>query len=214
MSSARSLEASRAVVSVVVLVASGALIGTLLSSNSFDTRAVAEAAPTPTPEQQRAERIARGKYLVTIGGCNDCHTPWKMTERGPEPDMTRMLSGHPSDVKVNAPPIEQIAQGGWVWTAFATNTAFHGPWGTTYAINLTPEPISGMGIWTEEMFINALRKGKHFGESRPIMPPMPWTVYRNLTDEDLKSVYAFLRTIPAIHNRIPEYEPPCDPNEK
>jgi mono/diheme cytochrome c family protein len=210
MSSARSLEASRAALLVVVLVASGALIGTLLSRSTFETRAAAEAAPAPTPEQERAARVARGKYVVTISGCNDCHTPWVMTERGPEPDMSRMLSGHPSDVKV-APPqgAQQSAEGGWVWSGFATNTAFHGPWGTTYAINLTPEPISGMGIWTEEMFMNALRKGKHFGESRPIQPPMPWQAYGQMTDEDLRSVFAYLRSIPPVKNEVPAYEPPA-----
>ena len=96
----------------------------------------------------------------------------------------------------------------------ATNTAYSGPWGVSYAANLTPDQNTGLGIWTEEMFVSAIRTGRHMGVSRPIMPPMPWTVYRNLTDEDLKSVYAFLRTIPAIHNRVPEYEPPCEPEEK
>src|SRR4051812_37440324 len=48
--------------------------------------------------------IQRGKYLVTTGGCNDCHTPWKMGEKGPEPDMLRMLSGHPATVKVGPGP--------------------------------------------------------------------------------------------------------------
>ena len=207
MSSARSLEAGRAAVLVVVLVATGAIIGTVLSRGSHVARAEAAA---PSPEAERAATIERGRYLVTIGGCNDCHTPWVMTERGPEPDMTRMLSGHPSDVKVTPPKgAQQSAEGGWVWSGFATNTAFHGPWGTTYAINLTPEPISGMGgVWTEEMFINALRKGKHFGESRPIMPPMPWQAYGKMTDEDLKAVFAYLRSIPPVKNEVPAYEPP------
>jgi mono/diheme cytochrome c family protein len=205
MSSARSLEAGRAAVLVVVLVATGAVVGTLLSRNTHTARAEA---PAPSPQVERAAMIARGEYLVTIAGCNDCHTPWLMTERGPAPDMTRMLSGHPSDVKVTPPQgAPQSAEGGWIWSGFATNTAFHGPWGTTYAINLTPEPISGMGIWTEEMFINALRKGKHFGESRPIMPPMPWQAYGKMTDEDLKSVFAYLRSIPPVKNEVPAYEP-------
>ena len=168
----------------------------------------AEATTTPKAPTT-AERVARGKYIVSTAGCNDCHTPWKMGEKGPEPDMTRFLSGHPEKLrmpKINLPP------GHWAGAPYMTE--FQGPWGKTYAMNLTPDVNTGIGIWTEDMFIRAIREGRHMGQSRPIMPPMPWTGYRTLTDEDLKSVYAFLRTIPAIHNRIPEYEPPCEPEEK
>ena len=209
MSSAGSLETGRATLAAVVLVASGVVVGSMFARGSQVSAREAPPVPVVAPEVSQADRIKRGEYLVTIGGCNDCHTPWVMTDKGPAPDMSRMLSGHPSDVKVTPPPIEQLAEGGWVWTGFATNTAFHGPWGTTYAINLTPEPISGMGgVWTEEMFINALRKGKHFGESRPIMPPMPWQAYGKMTDEDLKAVFAYLRSIPPVKNEVPAYEPP------
>jgi len=83
-------------------------------------------------------------------------------------------------------------------------TAWSGPWGVSYAQNLTPDENTGMGIWTEEMFVQALRTGRHMGVSRPILPPMPWEVYRRLSDEDLKSVYAFLRSIPPVKNRVPE----------
>jgi len=152
-----------------------------------------------------AETVQRGKYLVSVLGCNDCHTPWKMSENGPEPDMSRMLSGHPSDL--NMPPASAL-QGPWVWQASGTNTAFAGPWGVSYTFNLTPDVNTGLGIWTEEMFMGAIRTGKHFGQSRPINPPMPWPAYRNLTDPDLKAVYAYLRTIPPVKNLVPDYEPP------
>jgi hypothetical protein len=46
------------------------------------------------------------------------------------------------------------------------------------------------------------------GVSRPILPPMPWGAFRNLNDEDLKSIYAYLRTVPAVRNRVPEPVPP------
>lgn len=150
-------------------------------------------------------RVARGKYLVSVLGCTDCHTPLKMGPNGPEPDNSRFLSGHPEYVKM--PPPAKV-QAPWGWVGAETSTAFAGPWGVTYAMNLTPEVNTGLGIWTEEMFMNAIRDGKHMGVSRPIMPPMPWPVYRNLTDEDLKSVYAYLRTIPPVVNHVPEYEPP------
>ena len=156
----------------------------------------------PSPEV-----IQRGEYLVKIMGCNDCHTPWKMGPTGPEPDVTRFLSGHPEEI--GALPTVKTPEP-YVSSGFATNTAYTGPWGTSYAFNLTPEQNTGLGIWTEEMFIGAIRTGRHMGTSRPIMPPMPWPAYRNATDEDLKAVYAYLRTIKPIKNRVPEAQPATD----
>ena len=166
------------------------------------TRSPVASAAAPA---SHAEVVERGKYLVTILDCHGCHTPWKMTDKGPAPDMSRMLSGHPSDLKMPPPP---AAQGPWLWQGAATNTAFAGPWGVTYTVNLTPDVNTGLGIWTEEMFIKALRTGKHFGQSRPIQPPMPWPAYGQMTDADLKAVYAYLRTIPPVKNLVPDYEPP------
>jgi mono/diheme cytochrome c family protein len=147
-------------------------------------------------------RVARGEYLVKVIGCNDCHTPLKMTANGPEPDMTRFLSGHPQQMQM--PPAPKLPAGPWMWTGAATNTAFAGPWGVSYAANLTPDQVTGLGIWTEDMFVKALRTGRHMGVSRPILPPMPWQNFRNLSDEDLKSVYAYLRSIKPIHNEVPD----------
>ena len=211
MLSARSLEASRAAGLVVVLVVAGVTVGAMFSSNVRAVRAESAAMRSPTAQQEnvtlsRADMVKRGEYLVTILGCNDCHTPWIMGPGGPAPDMSRMLSGHPSDVKLTPP---QKLPDGWMWAGSATNTAFFGPWGVTYAINLTPEPISGMGgVWTEEMFIRALRLGKHFGESRPILPPMPWPAFGKMSDDDLKAVWAYLQSIPPIKNEVPAHEPP------
>ena len=154
--------------------------------------------------------VARGKYLVTIGGCNDCHTPFKMGPRGPEPDMSRLLSGHPEGLAM--PEAPRLPAGSpWVWVGAGTNTAFAGPWGVSYAFNLTPDQNTGIGIWTEEMFVKAMRTGRHMGQSRPILPPMPWQNVAQMTDQDLEAVFAFLRSIPPIKNRVPEAvvaEPP------
>lgn len=176
---------------IVALAAVMAIVGT--ASNAADGA--------------KAEVIARGKYLVTIGGCNDCHTPWKVGPNGPEPDMSRMLSGHPSDLKM---PKRSAPTDAWAIAVAPTFTAWSGPWGTTYTKNLTPDSLTGIGIWTEEIFVNAIRTGRHWGVARPIMPPMPWQNYRHLTDEDIKAVYAYLRTIPPIFNEVPEYEPPAE----
>ena len=166
--------------------------------------AVLGAAPNAEASSAAA---ARGKYLVAIMGCNDCHTPLKMTEKGPVPDETRLLSGHPQDMKLPAAP---AANGPWVWHGAATNTAFAGPWGVTYAANLTPDTNTGIGIWTEEMFVKTIRTGKHWGVAREIQPPMPWPAYRNATDQDLKALYAYLRTVKPVKNLVPDYAPPSE----
>ena len=83
-------------------------------------------------------------------------------------------------------------------------TAWSGPWGISYAINLTPDENTGIGSWSEDTFVKALKTGRHMGVSRPILPPMPWTAFRNLTDDDLRSIFAYLRTIPPVDNRVPE----------
>jgi len=158
-----------------------------------------------TAHDSSADRAKRGEYLVKIMGCNDCHTPWKMGDAGPEPDFSRMLSGHPEQVGA-LKPAELPAP--YIWGSVPTNTAFSGPWGISYTANLTPDQNTGLGIWTEDMFIQAIRTGRHMGVSRPINPPMPWPMYRNATDEDLKSIYAFLRTIKPIVNHVPDYQPP------
>jgi mono/diheme cytochrome c family protein len=151
-------------------------------------------------------RAERGRYLVTIGGCNDCHTPLKMGPKGPEPDMTRMLSGHPESFPITGGTAAPSRR--WLMTMAASGTAFSGPWGVSFAANLTPDDNTGLGIWTEEMFVKAVRTGRHMGVSRPILPPMPWPNVGAMNDEDLKAVYAYLRSIQPIHNRVPEPLPP------
>lgn len=162
-----------------------------------------------SPARANAETLARGQYLVTVGGCNDCHTPLKMGPKGPEPDMSRMLSGHPEQFVVTTPA--RMPSDQWMSAATPTNTAHSGPWGVSFTANLTPDQNTGLGIWTEDMFIKALRTGRHMGASREILPPMPWSNYGKMSDDDLKAVYAFLRTVPPIHNRVPDPIPPAAP---
>lgn len=164
---------------------------------------------TETPASATTSRVERGQYLATVGGCNDCHTPLKMGPKGPEPDFSRLLSGHPEGTRLPPPP--KLENSPW-FAATAGMTAWTGPWGISYAANLTPDENTGLGIWTEAMFIKAMRTGKHMGESRDILPPMPWQNVARATDEDLKSLYAYLRSIPAIQNRVPEPVPPGSQN--
>ena len=153
-------------------------------------------------------KVARGKYLVATSACMDCHTPLKMGANGPEPDMTRMLSGHPQDANLPPPP---KPVGPWTVASSATNTAHSGPWGVSFTANLTPDPETGLGKWTQRNFMDAIRTGRHQGRGRPVLPPMPIQVYKNFTDADLGAIFAYLRTIPAITNKVPEPLPPAEP---
>ncbi len=181
----------------------------LIALTGAIANAVSPGSIEPVSAEKKAARIERGAYLVRTMGCNDCHTPWKMGPRGPEPDMDRYLSGHPEQIG----PLPNVkAAEPFIASSFGTNTAYSGPWGVSYAFNLTPEQNTGLGIWTEEMFVQTIRTGRHMGVSRPINPPMPWPAYRNATDDDLKAVYAYLRTIKPIVNHVPEYKSPEESN--
>jgi hypothetical protein len=155
------------------------------------------------------QMIKRGEYLVTVGVCDDCHSPKIFTAEGPVVDTTRRLSGHPAGDKV--PDVPEGAIGPDKWGALATNhlTSWTGPWGTSFARNLTPDVATGLGSWTPEMFIKAIRTGKDMGEGRAILPPMPWPNYRQMTDDDLQAIFAFLRTLKPIENAVPNPIPPA-----
>lgn len=164
----------------------------------------------PMHAADSAGKVARGQYLVTVAVCNDCHTPWKMGPAGPEPDMSRMLSGHPQSAARTPAPKPGAAP--WIVAVAQTNTAWAGPWGVSYTANLTPDAETGLGRWTLRNFVDTIRSGRHLGRGRAVLPPMPILMYRNFTDEDLEAIYAYLRTIPPISNRVPEPLPPDSPN--
>jgi hypothetical protein len=156
---------------------------------------------TKTSTQSATASVERGKYLVTTTGCNDCHTPWKMGDKGPEPDMSRMLSGHPAGMRIDRPAMLTPP---WMAAADMSMTAWSGPWGVSFTANLTPDSLTGIGAWSQDVFISALRTGKHMGKGRDILPPMPWNWFKNMTDEDLGSIYMYLMTIPKISNQVPD----------
>jgi mono/diheme cytochrome c family protein len=150
-------------------------------------------------------KVERGRYLVTTSGCHDCHTPLKPGLDGPERDMDRMLSGHPETVTM--PPL-RAPELPWEVVASATATAWQGPWGVSFTANLTPDPETGLGRWTLQTFKDTIRTGRHMGRGRPVLPPMPIPMYKHFNDEDLSAIFAYLQSIPAVKNLVPEPLPP------
>jgi mono/diheme cytochrome c family protein len=153
-----------------------------------------------TQEMTEAALAERGKYLMMVSACHDCHSPKKITSDGQVLlDEDRLLSGHPKDE-----PLRPIS-GHNDWILFSQGlTSFVGPWGISYAANLTPDD-TGTGNWTFEQFKTAIRKGKYKGMegSRSLLPPMPWEVYQYFTDDDLKAIFTYLRTLKPIDNLVP-----------
>lgn len=154
--------------------------------------------------------VERGKYLVNLGGCNDCHTPKTMGPTGLMLDESRLLSGHPAHEPVAEIPKDVLGTKKWMAMTNGHLSAWAGPWGVSFALNLTPDVETGIGAWTEQTFIKAMRTGKHLGEGRPILPPMPWENFAKATDADLKAIFAYLKSIPAIRNAVPEPIPPAN----
>jgi hypothetical protein len=159
----------------------------------------------PTKEQL----IQKGQYLVTIMGCNDCHSPKKMGPQGPEIIPELMLSGYPADRPLPKVDVAAIKKG---WIMLNEDlTAAAGPWGVSFAGNLTSDP-TGIGNWPEENFKRALKEGKFKGlpGSRTLLPPMPWTNFVNIKDEDVTAIFAYLKSTNPVKNVVPAAIAPQD----
>jgi len=164
---------------------------------------------TETGTVSKDSLIKRGAYLVSISGCDDCHTPKKFGPNGPEPDMDRRLSGYRSEVPF--PSVDtNVIKNGWA-LANSELTGWAGPWGASFAANLTSDE-TGIGNWTEEQFKKALTQGKWKGMdgNRPLMPPMPWQNFSHLHDEDVKAIFAFLKSTKPVKNIEPSIKPFSD----
>ena len=186
------------------LVAAAILLTAVLSTASVGAATGGSAEPKASGKDAQ---IARGKYLVDIMGCHDCHTPMKMGPKGPEWDMTRALSGHPEELVM--PPAPQLPPGPWVASIAATFTAFASPAGVVFTRNLTPDKETGLGDWTVEEFIATMKTGRERGKGRPVMPPMPIQNLAALSDSDIRALFAYLQSLPPIKNRTPQpIEPP------
>jgi mono/diheme cytochrome c family protein len=164
-------------------------------------------APAQSTAQQPSgnAQVERGRYLVRVTGCHDCHSP---KVQGMTPDLNRALSGRPSTTPLPTATKEEVH-------ASLDLTAWTGPWGYSVASNLTPEPTTGIGTrYNEASFIATMRTGKK-PNGTPIMPPMPSEVYQNMTDEDLRAIFAYLRTVKPIMNAVyAGLTPPGDTTQK
>jgi cytochrome c553 len=196
-----------------ILIAAGSTVMVLLAvyCTQQNAQTPASSALEKSAETNRAEQVKRGGYLITVMGCDDCHTPKKMTEHGPEPDLSRRLMGHPSNEVYIADDLKnKLVREQHVAVFSPGLTGIAGPWGVSYAANLTPDD-TGIGTWTEAQFFKAIREGKSKGldGTRPLLPPMPWQQYRNLTDEDLSALFAYIKSLPPIKNVVPNPLPPA-----
>ena len=192
--------------SKINLVAIGlAMLATLAIATQSSCSSEAEAnVPVEKKELSKSELIARGQYLSTVSLCNDCHSPKTFGPHGMGLDSTRLFSGHPQGSPLPKINKDALTPGNWV--IFSPDlTAYVGPWGMTFSANLTPDSTTGIGAWSEEVFVQTLRTGKHLGQDggRPVMPPMPWEMVKNMTDEDLKALYAYFMALPPVKNQVP-----------
>ncbi len=158
-------------------------------------------------------QVKWGEHLVIISGCGDCHTPKKMTPAGPELDLSLALSGHPS----NMPPPDVDRKVMEAKGLSVTNdlTSWVGPWGVSYAANITSDS-TGIGNWSEAQFITCLRQGKWKGlaDGRPLLPPMPWQFFKSMSDDEIKAMFAYLKSTKPIKNAAPAPQPPVLANTK
>ena len=146
--------------------------------------------------------VQKGEYLVTIMGCNDCHSPKETGPQGPAVIADLILSGYPATRPFQKVEPELIKKG---WILFnADLTAAAGPWGVSFAANLTSDQ-TGIGNWTEENFRRALKEGRYKGlESfRMLLPPMPWSNFTAISDEDIKAIFQYLKSTVPVNNIVP-----------
>ncbi|MBC9931498.1 c-type cytochrome [Chitinophaga qingshengii] len=154
------------------------------------------------PLTDSARLVARGEYLVTIMGCNDCHSPKRLGPKGPEVIPETMLSGYPADRPVTAYDTAMAKRGIAQFNEDMTSAA--GPWGVSFSGNLTSDD-TGIGNWTLDAFKRAIRQGRYKGSEsgRTLLPPMPWPNFARLTDEDAAAIFAYLKSTKPVKNAVP-----------
>lgn len=191
------------------LLAIACLVSILYYITGCTNNSKTKAATGSTLTLSKDSLIKRGEYLVTIGGCNDCHTPKVFSEKGMGLDTKRILSGHPREEVLPEFFKDGVSKG--IIQSNNGLTAWKGPWGISFAANITPDGESGIGNWTLEQFKTSLREGKAKGlpGSRMLLPPMPWFNFAVMSDTDIESVFEYLKSLPPVKNHVPA---PMEPN--
>jgi len=122
----------------------------------------------------QSSQNGRGKYLVGLASCTDCHTPGYFFGK---PDMARYLGG--SEVGFEIPGVG----------------VFHGP-------NLTPDPETGLGKWSVGQIVAAIKTGKR-PDGRELAPIMPWRAFANMSDEDATAIAVYIKSLAPVKNKVP-----------
>ncbi len=152
-----------------------------------------------------ADQVTRGAELVNEWKCNFCHTPELRGPDGkPMPNPERLLSGHPQDEPV--PDVSDMVINSDAYMEFLDNldnTVWASNDSLVFSANLTPDPATGIGAWSPEQFLATIRQGQHMGLGKRLLYPMPWQELAQLPDSDLISIYAYLRTIDPVENKVP-----------
>jgi len=143
---------------------------------------------------QQDDLVARGKYLATIAGCTSCHTPDRAEYQNPQTLTFEQISTIAFDGQQAVAPDMLLAGG----RAFDL-----GPAGVVYSRNITPDEETGIGAWTDEQIKLAVKTGAS-ADGTVLFPVMPYHVYNSMADEDLNAIIAYLRSVPAVKNVVPE----------
>lgn len=175
----------------------------ILLVNACNNQAEEKKEAASAPKLSNEELVKKGEHLVAVLDCEICHSPKKMGPQGPEVIPELRFGGHQAGTQL--PPIdEKSLNSGWV--LFAPDfTSTIGPWGQSYARNISSD-TTGIGMWNLEQFKKVIREGKFMGldNTRPILPPMPWPAYKNLDDDEIEAVFAFLKSTKPVNNRVPD----------
>jgi hypothetical protein len=147
-------------------------------------------------------QVKWGEHLVTVSACHDCHSP----KKGFGLDSAHLLAGYIGTPVADVSRKDAQSKG---WAVKTDLTSWVGSWGVAYTANLTSDS-TGIGKWNEERFIYAIRYGKYNGRAsdRDLIPVMPWTMYRNMTDDELKAIFAYLKSTKPVKNVVPRPTPP------
>ncbi len=185
------------------------LSGMLSSCKDAEARKEYQPAPRETEKfaLSKEQLVKRGEYLVNTIGCQDCHSPKRMGARGPEYIKELAFSGYQATNEL--PTISQDAlEKGWMLMN-PDLTAAVGPWGVSFAANLTSDD-TGIGNWSFEQFKRSLTEGKLKGlpNGRMLLPPMPWENFKNLREEDLRAMYEYFQSTEPVNNPVPAPIPP------